>query len=103
VPDQSVGEKFYRHFGLVDVPSRGDAVRLRPARVTREAVLLYPDSASGCIIWRSARPATRCRQSRESLARAGVREMNPPPGAPDGGVWIRDPDGPRRQYSPGRP
>ena len=30
---------------------------------------------------------------RESMRRAGVREVDPPRGAPDGGFWIRDPDG----------
>jgi hypothetical protein len=30
---------------------------------------------------------------RASIARAGVREIDPPRGAPDGGFWVRDPDG----------
>ena len=41
VPDQTVGEKFYRSFGLVDEPTRDNAVRLRPASLKRDAVLDY--------------------------------------------------------------
>ena len=31
VPDQTVGEKFYTGFGLLNEPGGGGAVRLRPA------------------------------------------------------------------------
>src|SRR2546428_3669009 len=41
VPDQGAGEKFYSNFGLVDAPGRDAAVRLRPAPLQRESVLLY--------------------------------------------------------------
>jgi hypothetical protein len=41
VPDQTVGEKFYRNFGLVDEAGRDGAVHLRPAPLKRESVLLY--------------------------------------------------------------
>src|SRR5437660_10241524 len=41
IPDQTVGEKFYTGFGLVDEPGRDGAVRLRPAPLKRETVLLY--------------------------------------------------------------
>ncbi len=41
VPDQGTGEKFYTSFGLVNAPGRDNAVRLRPAPLERESVLLY--------------------------------------------------------------
>ena len=41
IPDQTVGEKFYTGFGLVDEPGRDGAVHLRPAPLKRETVLLY--------------------------------------------------------------
>src|SRR5437667_12004227 len=41
VPDQGAGEKFYSNFGLIDAPGRDGAVRLRPAPLQRESVLLY--------------------------------------------------------------
>src|SRR5437773_11095164 len=31
--------------------------------------------------------------TRESLRRAGVSQVDPPRGAPEGGLWVRDPDG----------
>ena len=47
VPDQTVGEKFYRSFGLVDVAGADGAVHLRPAPLRRESVLLYiPDTCA---------------------------------------------------------
>ena len=42
IPDQTVGEKFYRRFGLIDEPTTGgNAVRLRPVPLARNVVLLY--------------------------------------------------------------
>ena len=35
VPDQTVGQRFYEDFGLVDGTGRSDAVRLRPERLGR--------------------------------------------------------------------
>ena len=36
VPDQTVGQKYYQDFGLVDASGTGPAVRLKPARQARE-------------------------------------------------------------------
>src|SRR5262249_11095225 len=41
VPDQAIGQRYYRDFGLADDSRGGAAVRLRPARQSRESVLLY--------------------------------------------------------------
>ena len=41
VPDQTVGQTYYHDFGLVDATGGSEAVRLKPARQTREAVMLY--------------------------------------------------------------
>src|SRR4029450_4305174 len=41
VPDQTVGETFYRTFGLVDRPARDDAVHLHPGGLGRGCTLLY--------------------------------------------------------------
>src|SRR2546423_4769649 len=38
IPDQTVGEKFYRSFGLIDELRRDGAVHLRPAPLERETV-----------------------------------------------------------------
>ena len=41
VPDQTVGQRFYEDFGLMDGTGSSDAVRLRPEGHGRDAVLLY--------------------------------------------------------------
>ena len=41
VPDQTVGETFYRTFGLVDQPARDGAVHLHPGGLGRACTLLY--------------------------------------------------------------
>jgi catechol 2,3-dioxygenase-like lactoylglutathione lyase family enzyme len=93
VPDQQVGERFYRQFGLAEISARDGAVRLRPAPLEREAVLLYAGPRKRLHHLAFGAPGHEFVQVRESLQRAGAREVDPPPGAPDGGFWIRDPDG----------
>ena len=93
VPDQTVGEKFYRSFGLVDQTGRDDAVRLRPAPLARESVLLYPGPRKRLHHLAFGAPADDYQATLESIRRAGVSQVDPPAGAPDGGVWLRDPDG----------
>jgi catechol 2,3-dioxygenase-like lactoylglutathione lyase family enzyme len=93
VPDQTVGEKFYRRFGLVDEPTTGgNAVRLRPSPLARNAVLLYGGPKKRLHHLAFGAPGDEFEATRESLRRAGVREVDPPRGAPEGGVWVRDPD-----------
>jgi hypothetical protein len=40
LPDPSIGEQFYRNFGLTDQSARDDAVHLCPIHLPREPVLL---------------------------------------------------------------
>jgi hypothetical protein len=42
LPDPSIGEQFYRNFGLTDQSARDDAVHLCPIHLPREPVLFYP-------------------------------------------------------------
>jgi catechol 2,3-dioxygenase-like lactoylglutathione lyase family enzyme len=93
VPDPAAGETFYRTFGLVDEPARGDAVHLRPAPVARACTLLYPGPKKRLHHLAFGAPGDELEAVRESIRRAGVREVDPPRGAPGGGFWIRDPDG----------
>jgi catechol 2,3-dioxygenase-like lactoylglutathione lyase family enzyme len=92
VPDQTVGEKFYTGFGLVDESRRDGAVRLRPASLKRETVLLYGGPKKRLHHVAFGAPGAELEATRESLKRAGVAEVDPPRGAPDGGFWVRDPD-----------
>jgi catechol 2,3-dioxygenase len=93
VPDQTVGERFYRSFGLTDAPARLDAASLRPVDLERAAVLLYGGPRKRLHHLAFGAPGDEFEATRESLRRAGVRETDPPRGATDGGMWIRDPDG----------
>ena len=93
VPDQTVGQRFYEDFGLVDGTERGDAVRLRPEGLVRESVLLYGGARKRLHHLCYGAPGPDFVRVRESLRRAGVREMDAPRGAPEGGIWVRDPDG----------
>jgi catechol 2,3-dioxygenase len=93
VPDQTVGEKFYRSFGLVDHAGHDGAVRLRPAPLARESVLLYPGPRKRLHHLAFGAPAEDYQATLESIRRAGVTLVDPPAGAADGGVWLRDPDG----------
>jgi catechol 2,3-dioxygenase len=93
VPDQTVGEKFYARFGLVDGSGRGEAVRLRPAGIAREAVMLYPGPRKKLHHLAFGAAGDELAATREQVRRAGVREIDAPRGAPEGGFWVRDPDG----------
>jgi catechol 2,3-dioxygenase-like lactoylglutathione lyase family enzyme len=93
VPDQTVGETFYRTFGLIGAPGRDDAVHLRPAGVDRDCTLLYGGPRKRLHHLAFGAPGDEFQAVQESLRRAGVREVDPPPGAPEGGLWVRDPDG----------
>jgi len=93
VPDQTVGDKFYRSFGLIDEGARDGAVHLRPASLKRDTVLLYPGPKKRLHHLAFGAPGDEFEATRESIRRAGVREVDPPPGGPEGGIWIRDLDG----------
>jgi len=93
VPDQGAGEKFYTSFGLVGAPARDDAVHLRPAPIARESVLLYGGPRKRLHHLAFAAPGDEFEATREAIGRAGVREIDPPRGAPEGGIWVRDPEG----------
>jgi catechol 2,3-dioxygenase-like lactoylglutathione lyase family enzyme len=93
VPDQHVGERFYRQFGLTDQPARDDAVHLRPARLPRDSVLLYAGPKKRLHHLAFGAPGEEFDRVKAAIRRAGVPEVDPPRGAPEGGLWIRDPDG----------
>jgi len=93
VPDQAVGQKFYRDFGLADATGSGNAVRLRPTRQDRDIVLLYPGARKRLHHLCYGATGEDFLQVRASLERARVPEVDAPRDAPEGGIWVRDPDG----------
>jgi catechol 2,3-dioxygenase-like lactoylglutathione lyase family enzyme len=92
VPDQTIGEKFYTSFGLVNESSKDDAVHLRPSQQSKDTVRLYagPKKKLHHAAWGA--PGAEYAATRESVRRAGVKEVDPPKGL-EGGFWFRDPDG----------
>ncbi len=93
VPDQSVGQRFYQDFGLVDATGRHDAVHLRPGPLERSQVLLYGGTKKRLHHLAFAAPGAEYTAVRSRLASLGVREVDPPRAGLDAGFWIRDPDG----------
>jgi catechol 2,3-dioxygenase-like lactoylglutathione lyase family enzyme len=93
VPDQTVGERFYQAFGLAPKPARDDAVHLRAAPLAHESVLLYPGPRKRLHHIAFGAPGDEFAATRDALRRAGVTEVDPPRGALEGGLWVRDPDG----------
>src|SRR5262245_58696692 len=93
VPDQTVGEKFYTGFGLVGEGRGDEAVHLRPAPLKRDAVLLDGGPKKRLHHVAFGAPGTEFEATAESIRRAGVMPIDPPRGAPQGGLWMRDPDG----------
>jgi len=85
VPDQTVGETFYRRFGLVDEAGRDGAVHLRPAPLRRDSVLLYGGPRKRLHHLAFGAPGDEYQAILTSIRRAGVREIDPPRGAPEGG------------------
>ena len=93
VPDQSVGQRYYRDFGLADESGRGAAVRLRAGRQPRESVLLYEGPRKRLHHLCFGATGEDFARTRESVRRAGAAEVDPPKDAPGGGLWLRDADG----------
>src|SRR5262245_66299149 len=93
VPDQTVGQRYYRDFGLADDSRGGAAVRLRPTHQARESVLLYEGPRKRLHHLCFGATGEDFVRTREAIRRAGVTELDPPKHAPEGGLWLRDPDG----------
>lgn len=92
VPDPVLGGTFYQDFGLQQVQTHVNRVELKTASGAGE-VQLYegPTKRLHHVAW--AAPGDELEQVRESLRAAGVSEVDPPKDAPDGGIWVYDPDG----------
>src|SRR5262249_33349570 len=93
VPDQTVGQKFYQDFGLVDATGRSNAVRLKASRQDREGVQLYAGPRKRLHHLCYGATGEDFAEVRASLRRANVPDVDAPRNAPDGGIWVRDPDG----------
>ncbi len=93
VPDPTVGQRYYEDFGLVHAAAGGKAVRMRAERQQRDSVLLYEGAKKRLHHLCFGAPGEEFARVRLSVRQAGVPEVDPPRDAPDGGLWVRDPDG----------
>ena len=93
VPDQQVGQQFYVDFGFQDATGAANAVKLRARAQEREQVLLYEGPTKRLHHLAFAAPGEEMEEVRGRLQAAGVSAVDPPHDAPDGGIWVRDPDG----------
>src|SRR2546427_5902834 len=91
-PDRGAGEKCCSNFGLLNAPSRDAAVRLRPAPLQRESVLLYGGAKKRLHHLAFGAPGEEYEATPDALRRAGLREVDSPRGAPEGGFRVRNPD-----------
>src|SRR5499427_7323979 len=90
VPDQAVGQRYYRDFGLADDSRGGAAVRLRPARQSRESVLLYEGARKRLHHLCFGATGEDFVRTHEAIRQAGVTEVDPPRQTPEGGLSPRD-------------
>ncbi len=93
IPDQARGQTYYTDFGLADATGRSDMVRLRPRGLDRDQVLLYGGRRKRLHHLAFAAPGEAYAAVKRRLQQYGAVEVDPPRGAPEGGLWVRDPDG----------
>lgn len=94
VPDQTLGEKFYRDFGLTPVGARDEAVHFKPQPLARDVVRLYAGPKKRLHYLAFGAPGAEFEATRASLRQAGVQEVDAPKRVGDAsGFWVRDPDG----------
>jgi catechol 2,3-dioxygenase-like lactoylglutathione lyase family enzyme len=92
VPDLAVAEGFLRDFGLETGEKDGSLVAQCPGRDQEQVRLVEAPAKRLHHVAFTLRPGT-LDSVREALDRAGTPVIEPPPGAPEHGLWIRDPDG----------
>jgi catechol 2,3-dioxygenase-like lactoylglutathione lyase family enzyme len=92
VPDLAVAEGFLRDFGLETGEKDGALIAQCPGR-EQEQVRLVEAQAKRLHHVSFTIRAGALDTIRESLGRAGVAPIEPPEGAAEAGLWVRDPDG----------
>jgi catechol 2,3-dioxygenase-like lactoylglutathione lyase family enzyme len=93
VPNPEIGERFYRHFGLTEQSVRDNAIHLCPAHLPQDSVVLYGGPQKRLHHLAFGAPGDDFIKVQEAMRHAGIPAIDPPPGAVDGGIWVRDPDG----------
>jgi len=102
VPDLAVAEGFLRDFGLETGDKDGTLIAQCPGRAQEQVRLVEAPAKRLHHVSFTVRPGT-LDSVRETLDRAGTPVIEPPAGAPEHGLWIRDPDGTAVQLLDGEP
>jgi catechol 2,3-dioxygenase-like lactoylglutathione lyase family enzyme len=92
VPDLAVAEGFLQDFGLETGEKDGSLVAQCPGRSQEQVRLVQAPAKRLHHVSFTLRPGTLDSVA-EALQRAGAPVIEPPPGATEDGLWIRDPDG----------
>jgi catechol 2,3-dioxygenase-like lactoylglutathione lyase family enzyme len=92
VPDLAVAEGFLQDFGLETGDKDGSLVAQCPGRAQEQVRMVEAEAKRLHHVSFTLRPGT-LDATREALERAGTAVIEPPPGAAESGLWIRDPDG----------
>ncbi|MFI5065591.1 MAG: VOC family protein [Streptosporangiales bacterium] len=92
VPDLAVAEGFLQDFGLETGEKDGSLVAQCPGRSQEQVRLVEAPAKRLHHVSFTLRLGT-LGAVREGLERAGTPVIEPPPGAPEDGLWVRDPDG----------
>jgi len=92
VPDLAVAEGFLQDFGLETREKDGSLVAQCPGRDQEQVRLVEAPAKRLHHVAFTLRPGT-LDSVRQRLERAGTPVIEPPAGASEDGLWIRDPDG----------
>jgi len=92
VPDLEVAEGFLQDFGLETGEKDGSLVARCPGRDQEQVRLVRAPAKRLHHVTFTLRPGSTD-AVREALDRAGAPVIEPPAGATEDGLWIRDPDG----------
>jgi catechol 2,3-dioxygenase-like lactoylglutathione lyase family enzyme len=92
VPDLAVAEGFLQDFGLETQEKDGSLVAQCPGRDQEQVRLLQAGAKRLHHVSFTLRPGS-LDSVREALERAGAPVIEPPAGATEHGLWVRDPDG----------
>ena len=92
VPDLGEADGFLRDFGLETAEKDGSLVAQCPGRAQEQVRLLEAPAKRLHHVSFTLRPGTADR-TREALDRAVAARIEPPGGASEDGLWVRDPDG----------
>jgi catechol 2,3-dioxygenase-like lactoylglutathione lyase family enzyme len=92
VPDLAVAEGFLQDFGLETREKDGSLVAQCPGRDQEQVRLVEAPAKRLHHVSFTLRPGT-LDSVRAALERAGTPVIEPPAGAAEDGLWVRDPDG----------